>query len=77
MPELVNQETSSDSVKISPSPSPAPPRRSRAKDVSEGGGSACGCSPGLAANLGVLVAVGAVLGFKAWGLYDRGVLGWR
>lgn len=53
-----------------PSSSPSKPKSSKGS----GGGGALGCGT---ANVGVLLAVGAVLGFKAWGLYERGVLGWR
>lgn len=78
VPELVPTETPSDSVHTVPPDfaSPPPPDstpRSKSRKGS-GGGDALGCG---AANVGVLLAVGAVLGFRAWGLYERGVLGWR
>lgn len=83
VPEIVPTEAASDSVNISPaaSPSHSPPRPRRRGGEEEGRGggtrgSPGGYAPGLA-NVGVLVAVGAVLGFKAWGLYERGLLGWR
>lgn len=79
VPEIVPTENPSatDSVHTIPASELSPPSSSSPKPKSgrsTGGGDASACG---ATNVGVLLAVGAVLGFKAWGLYERGVLGWR
>ncbi|SPO01538.1 related to C2HC5 finger protein [Cephalotrichum gorgonifer] len=85
LPEL-NQTTSQSvhAMASTPSPppsrsssSPSPGKKKKARHAGGASGAASGVDCAALAHASVIVAVGAVLGLKAWGLYERGALGWR
>ncbi|PKS06011.1 hypothetical protein jhhlp_007845 [Lomentospora prolificans] len=52
-------------------------KRRKAKQNAKKAAEGVEATPLALANLTFVVGVSAVLGFKAWGLYERGQLGWR